>query len=288
MSPARGFLDLYFERIRYTRSPQADLETLQELHELHLQHIAYENIDVFCHRAVELDADALVRKMLVRRRGGYCFEQNGLFYLALVALGFRCQPNMARVHHNRPEPGGRTHQINLVELDGVTWICDVGFGGSGFRRPLLLHAGIESEQLGEVYRFHENRQHGFYLQKQVSGEWQPLYTFRLDPALPIDLHMANFYTANSSDHVFRNAIIGTRMTPRGRVTLRDHTFKVFDLIAGTAKRTVVTDFGAYLYNLRQHLGVELDDAEAALFQRRFPTLDPPEERLTESGPGVLP
>jgi N-hydroxyarylamine O-acetyltransferase len=275
MAAAGSFLDLYFGRIGYAGSGAANLQTLRELHLLHLQRIPYENVDVFCHLGVKLDQDSLVRKILLRSRGGYCFEQNGLFHLALTELGFRCRPNMARVHRNRPEPGGRTHHINLVELDGATWVCDVGFGGSGFREPLRLVADAESEQLGEVYRLHPQQPHGFYLQKKVGGQWQPLYTFHIEPALPIDIHMANFYTANSSDHVFRDAIIGTRMTARGRVTLSDHTFKVFDLTAGSLEQTVVTDFAAYLYNLQEHLGVALNDAEQAAFEQRFPSLRPP-------------
>jgi N-hydroxyarylamine O-acetyltransferase len=231
---------------------------------------------VFCHRGVKLDAETLTRKILLRRRGGYCFEQNGLFYLALVELGFRCHGNMARVHRNRPRPGPRTHYINLVELEGQSWVCDVGFGGSGFRQPLLLQADLESEQLGEIYRLHENETHGFYLQKRWEGEeWQPLYTFRIDPALPIDMEMANFYTSNSSDHIFRDAILGTRMTPPGRVTLSDHTFKFFDLAKGTVEKAVVTDFAAYLDHLQEHLEVELDEAEKALLKLRFPALKPP-------------
>jgi N-hydroxyarylamine O-acetyltransferase len=280
VNPATGneFLDRYFARIRYSRSPAVSLQTLRELHLLHLQNIPYENIDVFCHRGVALDADTLTRKILLRHRGGYCFEQNGLLFKALTALGFRCLANMARVHYNRPQPGGRTHQVLLVELDGATWLCDVGFGGSGFREPLRLEAEVEFEQLGEVYRLHEHEVHGFYLQKRMNAEWQPLYTFRLDPARPIDMEMANFYTSNSSQHVFRDALIGTRMTARGRVTLRDHTFRISDLIAGTMEQMTVTDCDTYLEQLHHRLGVELNDAERALFRTRFPMLKhPPEE-----------
>ena len=273
---ANAFLDLYFRRIKYSRSPAVGLETLRDLHLLHLQHIPYENIDVFCHQGVKLDPQTLTRKILLRPRGGYCFEQNGLFSRVLCELGFKCHANMARVHRNRPQPGGRTHQVNLVELAGETWLCDVGFGGSGFRHPLRLQADVEVEQLGETYRLHESDVHGFYLQKKMNDEWHPLYTFRIDPALPIDMEMANFYTANSSDHIFRGAIIGTRMTAHGRVTLSDHTFKVFDLTRGTVERTIVADFVAYLDNLQKHLGVELDEPESALLRRRFATLKPPE------------
>jgi len=268
------FLDCYFTRIGYGGSGAANLRTLQELHLLHLQHIPYENIDVFCHQGVRLDREALVHKMLLRRRGGYCFEQNGLFCAVLTEIGFACRPNMARVHYRRPEPGGRIHQVNLVEADGRVWLCDVGFGGSGFRLPVALEPDIEVEQLGEVYRLHESPTHGFFLQRKASDEWRPLYTFKIDPALPIDMAMANFYTANSSDPIFRDAILATRMTDRGRVTLSDHTFRFYDLVTGALETSVVTEFPRYVEKLRLHLGVELSESETALLERRFPALRP--------------
>ncbi len=273
---ANNFLDLYFRRIKYSQSPIVNLQTLRDLHLLHLQHIPYENIDVFCHQGVKLDPDTLTQKILLRQRGGYCFEQNGLFSMALAELGFKCHANMARVHRNRPQPGGRCHRINLVELEGQTWLCDVGFGGSGFRQPLMLQVNVEFEQLGEVYRLHKNDEHGFYLQKRSEQEWQPLYTFKIEPALAVDVEMANFYTSTSPDYHFRNAIMGTKMTAKGRVTLIDHTFKVFDLTKGTLEKETVTDFAAYPGKLQEYLGVQLNEAEKALLKLRFATLKPPE------------
>ena len=67
---ANSFLDRYFGRIRYSRSPLANLQTLRDLHLLHLQHIPYENIDVFCHQGIKLDRETLTRKILLRQRGG--------------------------------------------------------------------------------------------------------------------------------------------------------------------------------------------------------------------------
>jgi N-hydroxyarylamine O-acetyltransferase len=268
------FLERYFERIGYTQTPRVDLQTLQDLHVRHLQHIPFENIDVFCHQPIKLDRDTLAQKLLLRRRGGYCFEQNGLFLMALTELGFKCHAILARVILNRPEPGGRTHQINLVELDGRTWLCDVGFGGSGFREPLLLQTDVESEQLGECYCLQERDVHGFYLLRKSGEAWQPLYTFKIEPPLAIDIEMGNFYASNCPDYVFRNVIMGTRMTAQGRVTLLDHTFKCFDLVSGTVETETVTDFEAYSVNLRKYLGVEIDETEQARLMTHFPRLAP--------------
>jgi N-hydroxyarylamine O-acetyltransferase len=269
---ANSFLDLYFARIGYSGSPALNLQTLRELHLLHLQNIPYENLDVFCLQGVKLDVDSLTRKILKRRRGGYCFEQNGVFAMALAELGFKFHPNLARVHRHRPAPGGRTHHINLVELDGYTWICDVGFGGSAFRYPLRLESNVEQEQMGECFRLRESPEHGLYLEKNIGSGWEPQYTFKIDPALPIDMAMGNFYTSLSADHTFLNAIVGTRMTERGRVTLSDHTFKVFDLIERTLHKETVTDFEAYVPKLRELLGIELTEEETRRLKERFATL----------------
>jgi N-hydroxyarylamine O-acetyltransferase len=270
------FLQRYFERIGYTQTPRVDLQTLQDLHLLHLQQIPYENVDVFCHQPIKLDRETLTQKLLLRQRGGYCFEQNGLFLMALTALGFNCRANLARVHRNRPEPGGRTHQINLVELDGQTWVCDVGFGGSGFRFPLLLQTDVESEQLGEFYCLQEREVHGFYLLRKSGDAWQPLYTFKVEAPLPIDIEMGNFYASNSPDYVFRKVIMGTRMTDRGRVTLLDHVFKRYDLVDGTVETETVTDVAAYSVNVRKYLGVELNEIEEARLVAHFTRLAPAE------------
>jgi hypothetical protein len=65
------------------------------------------------------------------------------------------------------------------------------------------------------------------------------------------------------------------MTERGRITLSDHTFKMFDLVEGTLERETVTDFEAYVAKLRDLLGVELNEAERARLKDRFGTLKPP-------------
>jgi arylamine N-acetyltransferase len=99
--------------------------------------------------------------------------------------------------------------------------------------------------------------------------------FKLEPALPIDIEMANFYTANSSQHIFRDAILGTRMTSRGRVTLSDHTFRRFDLLSGTVEQETVREFARYVQKLEEELDVHLSETERARLELRFPALQAP-------------
>jgi N-hydroxyarylamine O-acetyltransferase len=78
----------YLSRIGISQPP-ATAEGLVRLQSAQLQAIAFENIDPLLGVTPSLDTASIVRKLIHGRRGGYCFELNGLFGQALDALGFR-------------------------------------------------------------------------------------------------------------------------------------------------------------------------------------------------------
>jgi N-hydroxyarylamine O-acetyltransferase len=131
----------YLERINYHGSPESTVETLQALHEAHLLSVPFENLDIALGREIVLDEAALWRKIVEHRRGGFCYELNGLFVLLLRALGFQVDMLSAEVAGSTGEFGPEfDHMTLLVHLE-KDWIADVGFGDS-FRRPLLLQADL--------------------------------------------------------------------------------------------------------------------------------------------------
>jgi len=79
MSESAFDQDAWLSRIGYRGSREPTLETLRGLVGAHAAAISYESIDVLLDRPPKLDLDSLQRKMISRRRGGYCFEQNMLF-----------------------------------------------------------------------------------------------------------------------------------------------------------------------------------------------------------------
>src|SRR5580698_1365149 len=89
-------LDRYFARIGFTGVPRADLETLCALHRAHVTHVPFENLDVLLGRTIRLDLPSLEQKLVGQRRGGYCFEQNGLFVAVLEQIGFEITRLAAR------------------------------------------------------------------------------------------------------------------------------------------------------------------------------------------------
>ena len=125
-------LDAYFERIGYSGPCEPTLGVLNAITLAHTSAIPFENLDVLLGRPIALDPASLVDKLVRRRRGGYCFEQNGLLLIVLEALGFQAVPISARVRWQRPRDftPPRTHLFLRVELDGESWLADVGIGRS--------------------------------------------------------------------------------------------------------------------------------------------------------------
>lgn len=100
------------------------------MHSHHNSAIPFENLDVLLPREIHLDDRALEEKLITARRGGYCFEQNGLLQRALSEIGFSVRSLLGRVVlANPPQMPPRTHRLLLVEVEGERWIADVGFGG---------------------------------------------------------------------------------------------------------------------------------------------------------------
>jgi N-hydroxyarylamine O-acetyltransferase len=137
-------LDRYFARIGYRGSRDATLATLRALHRAHLLAIPYENLDIHLGRRITLDPEATFAKLVEERRGGWCFEMNGLFGRVLETLGFEVRYLSGAV--GRATGGWRAqgnHLVLMVRLDRA-WIADVGFG-DGFLTPLPLEPGTYSQ-----------------------------------------------------------------------------------------------------------------------------------------------
>ncbi len=113
------------------------------------------------------------------RRGGYCFEQNGLFERALKEVGFEVRSLLGRVViSNPPQMPPRTHRILLVQLAGEPWIADVGFGGQTLTAPIRLHADIEQITPHGVYRL-QRAGDDWVLQFRHHERWQSMYQFEM-------------------------------------------------------------------------------------------------------------
>ena len=130
-------LSLYFRRIGYSGPAAADTATLHALMRHQLFAIPFENLDVQAGKIVSMEPDDIANKLLRQRRGGYCYELNGLFTMALEALGIAWRFIAARPMFY-PARRPKTHMAVVAEVEGRQWLCDLGFGSYGIRAPLAL------------------------------------------------------------------------------------------------------------------------------------------------------
>src|SRR3990172_4815095 len=139
-------LDAYLERIGYSGSLQPVHAVLESIHLAHATRIPFENLDILLKRPIRLDLACLQAKLVTGRRGGYCFEQNLLFSAVLQRLGFSVTQLAARVLYRSRRKLPRTHILLLVEVEGATWLADVGFGLEGLLLPVPFASGRETRQ----------------------------------------------------------------------------------------------------------------------------------------------
>ena len=214
----------YFERIGYRGEPAADLATLTELMRHQLFAIPFENLDVQAGRIVSLVPEEIVEKLLKRNRGGYCYEVNGLFCMALGALGIACRFVAARPMFY-PVRRPKTHMALVVTVDGRDWLCDLGFGSYGIRQPMALDV-LDVEVAQDDDRFLLTRSgHEFVLRALVGGEWVDQYGFDLSPQEWIDFMPANYLNSTHPEAIFVQKLLVVRHTPAGRAILFGDTLK---------------------------------------------------------------
>ncbi|MFD1146293.1 arylamine N-acetyltransferase family protein [Saccharothrix hoggarensis] len=211
-------LDAYLDRVAFTFDPAADRETtLRGLHRAHLAAISFENADVRDGVPLRLDVESLQDKMVARRRGGYCFEQNLLFAAVLDRLGHEVTALGARVLLGRTGAIPRTHAVLRVDR---RWVVDVGFGGGGLLEPLPLVDGATARQGDWTFRL-DHADDTWTLRSFQNGEWFPLYDFAETPWTPADYAIVSHYLCTHPASPFLGRLLVQRTDERARYALTD-------------------------------------------------------------------
>lgn len=266
--PVSDTLDLpaYLARIGVANVERADLATLTRLHRAHIAAIPFENLDIQMGRPIELDAMSLQACLVNRRRGGYCFQQNGLFRLVLMALGYAVRQHDARVRlDSTGAVSARTHLVLVVSIDGQEWLADVGFGGSGIIEPLALESPA-TVQDGWTFRMtREGRLR--VLQRSRADGWDDLYVFADDDVAPIDCIVGNWFTSTHPESKFVRTLTAQRMLGDTRHVLRNLSYSVATAGGDWQTRTVAR--GELIPLLRDVFGLDVPE------NARFRAIDDP-------------
>ncbi len=202
-------LEAYLLRIGYAGGLDPTIETLTALHRAHVLAIPFENLDILLGRPIRLDLASLQAKLIQGRRGGYCFEQNALFAAVLEHLGFDVTELAARVTMGEERATPRTHMILAVDIAGTRWLADVGFGGDTLLDPISFESAEPVHQGAWAFRLADGGDTRILWGLRADG-WLDLYSFTLEPQLPVDYEVANHYTSTWSRSPFVTKIMGMR------------------------------------------------------------------------------
>ena len=249
--------EAYFRRIGLPADTKVELtcEFLSKVQYQHVISVPYENLDILDRRHISLEADDLYEKIVLRHRGGYCFEVNALLKAFLTELGFKVTSYFARYLRGETSIPVRRHHVLAVTANDGVYVCDVGIGQTAPRYPLLLKEGLVKHQGAETYKFEKDAQLGWVLWEMRHGEWSRYFSFTEDAALDIDFIQPSFYCEMHPDSPFNKTIIAAIKTPEGRKSLDGRTYKEFNgeeliYIEENCDDTRLSDI------LKEHFGIE--------------------------------
>ena len=248
----------YLERIGYSKPVKPDVQTLHELQFAHMLAVPFENLDIAWKRPIKLDPESLWDKLIRQRRGGFCYELNGLFAERLKLIGYEVTHLNARVFNSQGELGIEFDHLALLVRtpdSPVRWLTDVGFGDS-FNEPLNFEERDEQPQGLRAYRIQEVDGGYVTWQRNYDRTWERQYFFDLQPhRFPDEYEAGCLYHQTSPKSSFTRSSIISRATADGRISLETGRL----IVTQNGQRTVhpVRDHAEYQELLKQHFDISI-------------------------------
>ena len=251
-------LAAYFDRIGYGGDARPGLPALVAIVRAHLAAIAFENLDVQLGRPVSTEAPAIYAKLVERRRGGWCYEQNGLLGWALETCGFdvmRVTGGVMRAARGDDALGN--HLTLIVAFDDGPWLVDVGFGGS-LAEPIPLAPGAHRHApfdltLGRI-------EDGWWRFEERSGGDSFSFDFRAEPADEAVIAAKHRWQRTHPDSPFVQNLVAQRRVGDTHVCLRGRVLSVSD--AGGREDVLIADADALVETLLERFSLDVPEAAA--------------------------
>lgn len=244
--------DAYLERIGISRPQSPTAEFLDELVYAHQRSVPFENLDVYEHHLEpSLGIADLFEKVVVRKRGGYCFELNALFASLLASLGFHVQPAFARVLIRRTDYPLISHRANIVNVSGSPLLVDVGFGGPmpGFAPELA--DGFSRAEHGQAFTVHSRGSFWWDIgftgnTATYTGKENIVLSVCAMPAEEHDFIPLSYYQSQNPQSAFRQNRMANIRTADGAIDLRNLTFTEYRSGKRSAREIAEDEVGRLL------------------------------------------
>lgn len=251
-----GLANAYLADLGLSPQPPS-LEALGDIVRRHVARYAFASIGPRLGDELPIDPPALLDRIVVRGRGGYCFEQNGLLFAVLDELGYPVRLQMARVLlSGNPHPG-LTHRVTRATVGDVEYLVDVGFGPQGPPFPVRIDGTPSGDGRYRVTRIDDI---SFRLETTADGEWLALYRFDDVAYGQSDADLGHFYSHRHPEAAFVNALVGSRILDDEVRSLRNREYHV--IRSGERSIVTVADADDLHRILTEELGLHVTRAES--------------------------
>ena len=250
-------IEKYLQRINAPSVDTANLQQLTFLQRQHLLQVPFENLDIHLGKKIILDYEAIYKKVIVKRRGGFCYELNGLFYLLLKDIGYSVKRISARVRGDSGRIGAEgDHMAIIATLENKEWLVDVGFGKFSFL-PLEIELEKEQSDGRNDYKIskYDETYHGVFV-KEENGLWRLGYLFTFEHQETDFFNAMCDYQQTSPDSGFTKRRMITIPKPDGRVTLTNSKLKI--LKEGEVSEVSVDSDEMFEEYISTHFGMEYE------------------------------
>lgn len=217
-------IDQYLQRIGFTGPLTADIPTLEKLQNIHLFSIPFEDLDIYFKLPVSLDVASIYEKVVMNKRGGYCYELNGLFYELLIAAGFKAHFISCRVAGAKGYGPEYDHMAIIVDAGGKKMLVDVGYGDFTLK-PLIIERDLVQHDGRNNYIISDNVMLDGKKYMSV-GKWNdkrrlfvPEYVFTLAPHKMVDFADMHHYQQTNPKSQFVRSLMCSIPTENGRISI---------------------------------------------------------------------
>lgn len=256
MTNDSALLGRYLARVGIEPRPPS-LSLLNEVIAKHLELFSFASVGPQLGDTLPLDPESLFDRIVVRRRGGYCFEQNGLMFEMLSRLGFEVTLVLARVLHDPASHPPLTHRFTAVDLDHERYLVDVGFGANC--PPFAVRFDPSNPGHGR-YRIVEHERGEFHLEHDRAGEYVSLYRFDLVRYGDADCELGHFYSHRHPDAGFVNNLVVSRILDGEIRSLRNAELRIYG--DGDERSVAVIDAAHLRRLLAEMFDIDVSPTEA--------------------------
>ena len=230
-------LDRYSASFELQEEKSPTLKLLTYLIQQHLKLYTFSSINVLLKRPLSLEIESIENRFL-NQEGGYCFEHNRLFFLLLESLGFEVKSYLGRVLLNVPRDVPKTHRLNIVTLDGVQYVVDVGFGPYSPSQPIKLNSDATQCVTSLIYNVTATQDGGYTLNLLKERAPFLLYSFDMQIYNEKDYELAHFYSHQHPDANFVKNLVVSRQEDGVVYALINSSFQVFGNVSSTTEEII--------------------------------------------------